>query len=167
MKAPTFPRLLKSHLRLPDEETLIFSPQRRGFHLAPNTYPTPMLAWWYSCAEGDAVIFMMGGRGGCGKCVSSCDKQKEGLFWRVHCCSVQCRGPPSPRGCWDPPEVSYVPTATLQHVLSGVSLKPHARGSLKRQKLISGLQLARHCVSVVGWFLNPMPRMASALWREE
>lgn len=45
MKAPTFPRLLKSHLRLPDEETLIFSPQRRGFHLVPNTYPTPMLAW--------------------------------------------------------------------------------------------------------------------------
>lgn len=133
MKAPTFPCLLNSHLRLPDEETLIFSPQGRRFHLVPNTYRTPMPAWWYSCAEGHAVIVMMGGRGGCGKCVSSCEKQKEGLFWRVHCCSVQCGGPPSPRGRWDPPEVSYVPTATLQHVLSGISLKPHARGSLKRQ----------------------------------
>lgn len=75
---------------------------------------------------------------------------------------------PSPGGHSDRPQVFYVPTAALQCVVSGDSLKPHSRGSLqKKNKLISGLQLSRHCSSVVGRSGQPDAETTCLCYREK
>lgn len=88
---------------------------------------------------------------------SVCERQKEGMC--VFTCAFVCtymRGytPPSPR---------VISTTILPHVASGVSWKPHSGGRLKRQQLVSCLQLSTHCTSVVGRFVKLMPRMSASV----
>ena len=110
-----------------------FLPQRCGMH---RNSPTPTIM------PGRRNVWIRG-------CIST----------RIHAWE-HTGGPPCPRVIQDPSEVFYVPTAVPQHVVSGVSLKPHLTLSLRRQKLISSLQLSRHYISVVGRFVSLMPRIS-------